>query len=69
MGVSPEKAIKLTANDTMRDLLRSDDGSISLWKEVIAGGTVSGRGMLLGWFSGFTVYFQKHDIAVEGTRL
>ncbi len=56
MGVAPEKAIKLMANDTMRDLLRSDDGSISLWKEVIAGGTVGGRGMLLGWFS---VYFQN----------
>ncbi|XP_064397887.1 electrogenic aspartate/glutamate antiporter SLC25A13, mitochondrial-like [Halichondria panicea] len=39
VGVSPEKAIKLTANDTVRDLLRSKDGNISLWKEVIAGGT------------------------------
>lgn len=41
VGVSPEKAIKLTANDTMRDLLRSKDGSLPLWKECIAGGTVS----------------------------
>ena len=42
VGVSPEKAIKLTANDTMRDFLRSKkDGSLPVWKECIAGGTVS----------------------------
>ena len=41
VGVSPEKAIKLTTNDTMRDLLRSKDGSLALWKECIAGGCVS----------------------------
>ncbi len=41
VGVSPEKAIKLMANDTMRDLLRKKDGSLALWKECIAGGTVS----------------------------
>ena len=40
VGVSPEKAIKLTANDTMRDFLRSKDGSLPVWKECIAGGTV-----------------------------
>ena len=40
VGVSPEKAIKLTANDTMRDYLRNKDGSLPLWKECIAGGTV-----------------------------
>lgn len=39
--MSPEKAIKLTANDTMRDLLTSEDGSLALWKECIAGGCVS----------------------------
>ena len=41
MGVSPEKAIKLTANDTMRDLLTTKDGKLSVWKECIAGGCVS----------------------------
>lgn len=40
VGVAPEKAIKLTANDTMRDLLRSKDGSLALWQEAISGGCV-----------------------------
>lgn len=43
MGVSPEKAIKLATNDTMRDFLRSKkDGSLPLWKECIAGGCGGG---------------------------
>ena len=41
MGVSPEKAIKVTANDTMRDLLTTKDGKLAVWKECIAGGCVS----------------------------
>ena len=41
VGVSPEKAIKLTANDFMRDTLRSIDGTLPLYREIIAGGTVS----------------------------
>ena len=41
VGVAPEKAIKLTMNDTMRDVLRNSDGSLPLWKECIAGGCVS----------------------------
>ena len=41
MGVAPEKAIKLTTNFTVRDLLTSKDGSLPLWKECIAGGCVS----------------------------
>ena len=40
VGVSPEKAIKLTMNDTMRDFLRGKDGSLPLWKECVAGGCV-----------------------------
>lgn len=40
VGVSPEKAIKLTMNDTMRDFLTEKDGSLPLWKECIAGGCV-----------------------------
>jgi solute carrier family 25 aspartate/glutamate transporter 12/13 len=38
VGVAPEKAIKLTMNDTMRDVLTEKDGSLPLWKECIAGG-------------------------------
>ena len=41
MGVAPEKAIKLTTNFTVRDLLTSKDGSLPLWKECIAGRCVS----------------------------
>ena len=41
VGVSPEKAIKLTANDFMRDTLRSIDGTLPLYREIIAGGSVS----------------------------
>ena len=41
MSVAPEKAIKLTTNFTVRDLLTSKDGSLPLWKECIAGGCVS----------------------------
>ena len=41
MGVAPEKAIKLTTNFTVRDLLTSKDGSLPLWKECVAGGCVS----------------------------
>lgn len=39
VGVCPEKAIKLTMNDLMRDKLTRKDGSIPLWAEMIAGGT------------------------------
>uniref|UniRef100_A0A1A9WPQ2 Calcium-binding mitochondrial carrier protein Aralar1 n=1 Tax=Glossina brevipalpis TaxID=37001 RepID=A0A1A9WPQ2_9MUSC len=37
MGVAPEKAIKLTVNDLVRDKL-SDKQTIPLWGEVLAGG-------------------------------
>lgn len=37
IGVAPEKAIKLTMNDFVRDRLTSD-GRISLVSEIIAGG-------------------------------
>ena len=37
IGVAPEKAIKLTMNDFVRDLL-TKDGRISLPCEIIAGG-------------------------------
>ena len=41
MGVALGKAIKLTSNFTVRDLLTSKDGSLPLWKECIAGRYVS----------------------------
>lgn len=39
VGVCPEKAIKLTMNDLVRDKCRRNDGSVPLWGEIIAGGT------------------------------
>ena len=42
VGVAPEKAIKLTVNDLVRDKLTSKQGTIPIWAEVLAGGCVSG---------------------------
>lgn len=41
VGVCPEKAIKLTMNDFVRDKLTSDNGTISVKAEIVAGGCVS----------------------------
>ena len=41
IGVSPEKAIKLTTNDFMRHQFTDKDGEIRLIGEIIAGGCVS----------------------------
>uniref|UniRef100_A0ACB8G0B0 Uncharacterized protein n=1 Tax=Sphaerodactylus townsendi TaxID=933632 RepID=A0ACB8G0B0_9SAUR len=41
IGVAPEKAIKLTVNDFVRDKFTQKDGSIPLFSEVLAGGCVS----------------------------
>ncbi|KAL9891727.1 calcium-binding mitochondrial carrier protein Aralar1 isoform X4 [Glossina fuscipes] len=38
MGVAPEKAIKLTVNDLVRDKLSDKQGTIPVWAEVLAGG-------------------------------
>uniref|UniRef100_A0A1B0FNV3 Mitochondrial solute carrier protein n=1 Tax=Glossina morsitans morsitans TaxID=37546 RepID=A0A1B0FNV3_GLOMM len=38
MGVAPEKAIKLTVNDLVRDKLSDKQGTIPVWSEVLAGG-------------------------------
>jgi solute carrier family 25 aspartate/glutamate transporter 12/13 len=38
VGVAPEKAIKLTMNDFLRDRLTLADGTIPLWAEIVAGG-------------------------------
>lgn len=37
VGVTPEKAIKLAANEFFREKLEREDGSISLLNEVISG--------------------------------
>eukprot|EP01036_Dinobryon_divergens_P027510 gene27510-36299_t len=37
IGVSPEKAIKLAANEYFRELFEREDGSIALHHEVVAG--------------------------------
>lgn len=47
VGVAPEKAIKLTMNDLMRDKLLQKDGTLPLWAEMVAGGTVSQDNLLL----------------------
>ena len=57
MGVAPEKAIKLTTNFTMRDLLTSKDGKLPLWKECIVGGCVSVCVCMCGvWVWGMCVH-------------
>lgn len=42
LGVAPEKAIKLTVNDFVRDRFMSRDGSIPLAAEILAGGCAGG---------------------------
>ncbi|NXX90932.1 CMC2 protein, partial [Centropus bengalensis] len=41
LGVAPEKAIKLTVNDFVRDKFMAKDGSVPLAAEILAGGCVS----------------------------
>ncbi|CAF4887208.1 unnamed protein product [Rotaria socialis] len=38
VGVAPEKAIKLTVNDFIRDRFTLADGTIPFWSEILAGG-------------------------------
>ncbi|NWW44409.1 CMC2 protein, partial [Pedionomus torquatus] len=42
LGVAPEKAIKLTVNDFVRDKFMSKDGSVPLAAEILAGGCAGG---------------------------
>ncbi|XP_040172502.1 calcium-binding mitochondrial carrier protein Aralar1 isoform X4 [Anopheles arabiensis] len=42
MGVAPEKAIKLTVNDFVRDKLTDKQGNIPRWGEVLAGACAGG---------------------------
>lgn len=41
IGVAPEKAIKLTVNDLVRDKLSTKDGPLPYYAECFAGGCVS----------------------------
>ena len=41
VGITLQKATLLTVYDLMRDTLSSNDGTLSLYREIIAGGTVS----------------------------
>ena len=42
VGVAPEKAIKLTVNDLVKDLTTDAHGRIPMWAEVLAGGCAGG---------------------------
>uniref|UniRef100_A0A1B6HDJ3 EF-hand domain-containing protein n=1 Tax=Homalodisca liturata TaxID=320908 RepID=A0A1B6HDJ3_9HEMI len=42
MGVAPEKAIKLTVNDLVRDKLMDKNGKLPIYAEIIAGGCAGG---------------------------
>nr|XP_045619991.1 calcium-binding mitochondrial carrier protein Aralar1-like [Procambarus clarkii] len=42
IGVAPEKAIKLTVNDLVRDKLTDKKGNIPLWGEILAGSCAGG---------------------------
>ncbi|XP_069715779.1 electrogenic aspartate/glutamate antiporter SLC25A13, mitochondrial isoform X2 [Phaenicophaeus curvirostris] len=42
LGVAPEKAIKLTVNDFVRDKFMAKDGSVPLAAEILAGGCAGG---------------------------
>ncbi|KAG8124928.1 putative Calcium-binding mitochondrial carrier protein [Naja naja] len=42
IGVAPEKAIKLTVNDFVRDKFTQRDGSIPMFAEILAGGCAGG---------------------------
>lgn len=41
MGVAPEKAIKLTVNDFVRDKFMDKNGNMPVWGEILAGACVS----------------------------
>lgn len=41
IGVAPEKAIKLTVNDLVRDKFMQHNGSLPLYGEILAGGMVT----------------------------
>lgn len=43
MGVAPEKAIKLTVNDFVRDKFMDKNGNLQLYGEIISGACVSTR--------------------------
>lgn len=47
MGVAPEKAIKLTVNDFVRDKFMDKNGNLPLYGEIMSGACVSDPGTFL----------------------
>lgn len=47
MGVAPEKAIKLTVNDFVRDKFMDKNGNLPLYGEIMSGACVSDPGTSL----------------------
>ena len=58
MGVAPEKAIKLTVNDFVRDKFTDKQGIIPLWSEILAGGCVSF--LFFSFFVTKKIFFKFH---------
>lgn len=57
MGVAPEKAIKLTVNDLVRDKFMDKNGNIQMYAEILAGACVSYEP-----FRQFLAYLYLNDI-------
>lgn len=56
LGVAPEKAIKLTVNDLVRDKFLDKNGNIPLWAEILAGGCVSLSNILLNFLMNNSIF-------------
>lgn len=59
MGVAPEKAIKLTVNDLVRDKFYDKNGNISLIGEVISGACVSSKSLIFKIYKTFLIFRQE----------
>lgn len=70
VGVCPEKAIKLTMNDFVRDKLTSDNGTISVKAEIVAGGCVSDQMNLnLNFFFVIFIYLNTRLVLLKSCLL
>ena len=61
LGVAPEKAIKLTVNDLVRDKFFDKQGNIPGWAEVLAGGCVSLKVVIFECFKYIEDHFRLVD--------
>ncbi|KAK2531356.1 hypothetical protein Q9966_008686 [Columba livia] len=57
LGVAPEKAIKLTVNDFVRDKFMTKDGSVPLAAEILAGGCDLSEQLAYYWVNDNTPWF------------